>query len=177
MPVPPGALTAVDLAAVGEAFGREHARAYGHRAVLPAVEPMTGDTVFDAASLTKVIACAPAVMLLVERGQVALDAPLHRYLPEFRGDGREALDLALRHRPDAAILDIMMPDISGLDVLRFMREDPQLAKIPVIVVSAKSMPADIKMGLEAGASVYLTKPVGYLDLKDAVEKVLGLGDA
>jgi len=87
------------------------------------------------------------------------------------------MQLIASERPDAVVLDIMMPDISGLDVLRFMREDPQLAKIPVIVVSAKSMPADIKMGLEAGASVYLTKPVGYLDLKDAVEKVLGLGDA
>lgn len=75
--------------------------------------------------------------------------------------------------PDAVVLDIMMPDISGLEVLRFMRSDPRLAHIPVIVVSAKSMPADIKTGLEAGAAVYLTKPVGYLDLKDAVEKVLG----
>ncbi len=75
--------------------------------------------------------------------------------------------------PDAVVLDIMMPDISGLEVLRFMRSDPRLANIPVIVVSAKSMPADIKTGLEAGAAVYLTKPVGYLDLKDAVEKVLG----
>lgn len=87
------------------------------------------------------------------------------------------MKLIASEQPDAVVLDIMMPDISGLDVLRFMRSDPQLAKIPVIVVSAKSMPADIKTGLEAGASVYLTKPVGYLDLKEAVEKALGMGDA
>jgi CheY-like chemotaxis protein len=54
----------------------------------------------------------------------------------------------------------MMPDISGLEVLRYMRREPDLADIPVIVVSAKSMPGDIKTGLEAGASMYLTKPVG-----------------
>lgn len=87
------------------------------------------------------------------------------------------MSLIASERPDAVVLDIMMPDISGLDVLRFMRNDPQLAKIPVIVVSAKSMPADIKTGLEAGASVYLTKPVGYLDLKEAVERALGMGDS
>jgi uncharacterized protein YbbC (DUF1343 family) len=100
-----------------ERLGTAYHRAYGHRAVLPAVEPMTEDTVFDAASLTKVIACAPAVMLLVERGQVALDTPLHRYLPEFRGDGREAVTVRhlLTHtsglRPDISL----KPDWSGRD--------------------------------------------------------------
>ena len=62
---------------------------------------------------------------------------------------------------------------SGLEVLRYMRDNPKLVKIPVIVVSAKGLPIDIKVGLEAGASVYMTKPVGYLDLKQAIEKVLG----
>ncbi|MFL7868169.1 MAG: PleD family two-component system response regulator, partial [Anaerolineales bacterium] len=73
-------------------------------------------------------------------------------------------------------LDIMMPDVSGLEVLRFMRREPQLANTPVIVVSARSMPSDIKEGLEAGATLYLTKPVGYLDLKKAVDEVMQ-GDA
>jgi DNA-binding response OmpR family regulator len=76
-------------------------------------------------------------------------------------------------KPAAVILDMMMPDISGLEVLRFMQRKPGLACIPVVVVSAKSLPADIKTGLEAGTSTYLTKPVDYLDLKQAVEKVLG----
>ncbi len=77
-----------------------------------------------------------------------------------------------REKPDVVILDVMMPDVSGLEVLRFMRRDPALARIPVIVVSAKSLPSDVKSGLEAGASQYLTKPVGYLDLKQAVERVM-----
>src|SRR5262245_25286918 len=50
--------------------GRIHSKAYGHRALAPREEPMTADTIFDAASLTKVLAGAPAVMLLVERGQI-----------------------------------------------------------------------------------------------------------
>ena len=72
-----------------------------------------------------------------------------------------------------SLLDIMMPEISGLDILRQMRQDPALANIPVVVVSAKSMPADIRIGMEAGASTYLTKPVGFLELKEAVERALG----
>ena len=85
-----------------------------------------------------------------------------------------AMHMIEGEKPAAVILDIMMPDISGLEVLRFMHRHPGLASIPVIVVSAKSLPADIKTGLEAGASIYLTKPVDYLDLKQAVEKVLGV---
>lgn len=83
-----------------------------------------------------------------------------------------AMGMIDAEEPAAVILDIMMPDVSGLEVLRFMRREPKLSGIPVIVVSAKSMPADIQVGMDEGASVYLTKPVGYLDLKEAVEKVL-----
>jgi CheY-like chemotaxis protein len=83
-----------------------------------------------------------------------------------------ALTLIPQERPDAIILDIMMPELSGLEILRLLRREPQLANIPVIVVSAKSMPSDVRAGLEAGASAYLTKPVGYADLKNAVERVI-----
>src|SRR5512133_2243438 len=83
-----------------------------------------------------------------------------------------AINLIASELPDVVILDVMMPDISGLEVLKYMRGEPNLAKIPVIVISAKSMPADIKTGMDAGASVYLTKPVGFLELKQAVEKVI-----
>lgn len=82
-----------------------------------------------------------------------------------------AMDLIAKEIPDAVILDIMMPDVSGLEVLRFMRREPKLVNIPVIVVSAKSLPSDIRAGLDAGASIYLTKPVGYLELKQALESV------
>ena len=82
-----------------------------------------------------------------------------------------AMSIIRKEMPDVIILDIMMPDISGLDILRLMQAEPSLAGIPVVVVSAKSMPNDIKTGLDAGAAMYLTKPVGFLDLKNAIYKV------
>lgn len=83
-----------------------------------------------------------------------------------------AMSLIAEKKPDVIILDIMMPDISGIEILRFMRDKAELAQIPVVVVSAKSMPSDVKDGLDAGASIYLTKPVGFADLKNAVERAL-----
>jgi uncharacterized protein YbbC (DUF1343 family)/CubicO group peptidase (beta-lactamase class C family) len=67
----------------------------GWRSVVPAVEPMTVDTVFDVASLTKVVATAPSIMRLAEQGKLSLDAPVGRYVPAFAGDGREAV--TVRH--------------------------------------------------------------------------------
>jgi CubicO group peptidase (beta-lactamase class C family) len=72
-------------------------RSYGNRSVTPSVEPMTEDTIFDAASLTKVLACTPAVMLLVERGAIDLSAPVRRYLPEFPQEPAGFSPVTVRH--------------------------------------------------------------------------------
>jgi CubicO group peptidase (beta-lactamase class C family) len=74
-----------------EHAGTAYHRAYGNRCVEPTIEPMTEDTIFDAASLTKVVATTTAVMLLVEKEQVKLDEKVRVYLPEFTGDGREEI--------------------------------------------------------------------------------------
>ena len=71
--------------------GTAYHKAFGSRALVPARETMTEDTIFDAASLTKVVATTPAVMRLIERGQIKLDAAVTNYLPEFTGDGRDAV--------------------------------------------------------------------------------------
>ncbi len=86
--------------------------------------------------------------------------------------GAPAIALMSQERPDVIILDLMMPAVSGLDVLHSMRGDPTLASIPVVIVSAKASPTDIQTGLEAGASIYLTKPVAYIDLKNAVDSLM-----
>lgn len=84
--------------------------------------------------------------------------------------GVRAIDLIAEKKPAVVLLDIMMPDVSGLEVLRYMHRDPRLSHIPVIIVSAKGLPSDIKTGLDAGAAFYLTKPVSFVDLKRALEE-------
>jgi CheY-like chemotaxis protein len=86
--------------------------------------------------------------------------------------GAAAMALIEEHKPDAVVLDVMMPDLSGLDVLRKMRQDPEMVDIPVVVASAKSLPSDIQAGLDAGASAYLTKPVTYQEFSQAVQNTI-----
>lgn len=74
-----------------ERAGTVHSQAFGKRAVTPTEEPMTVETVFDLASLTKSVATGPAVMKLVEDGKINIDAPVSRYLVNFRGSGKEAI--------------------------------------------------------------------------------------
>jgi CubicO group peptidase (beta-lactamase class C family) len=69
--------------------GAVYEKAYGDRSIVPDREPMTEDTIFDMASLTKVMATTPSMMLLIQRGKVQLDAPVCTYIPEFTGGGKE----------------------------------------------------------------------------------------
>ena len=83
-----------------------------------------------------------------------------------------ALSMIRAENPDVVLLDIMMPDVSGLEVLRFMRREPDLEQIPVVIVSAKTLPSDVRTGLEAGATAYLTKPVDIDLLRKTVAQVI-----
>jgi len=73
-------------------------------------------------------------------------------------NGTEALEIATRERPHVVVLDIMMPDISGLDVCRQIMQQPENAHTKVIFLSAKSKEVEIQKGYEAGAVLYITKP-------------------
>jgi DNA-binding response OmpR family regulator len=78
--------------------------------------------------------------------------------------GREALQLIGKEPLDTVILDIMMPDVDGYEVLRHIRGNPSTRTLPVIFLTAKATPADIDKGLAMGANYYITKPFSGLDL-------------
>lgn len=88
-------------------------------------------------------------------------------------DGREALDLLADGEFDLMILDLMMPRLTGEEVLESLRADEKLAGIPVIVLTAKSQPKDVERGYEKGASFYVVKPFSNRTIRELVKYLLG----
>jgi CubicO group peptidase (beta-lactamase class C family) len=130
-------------------------KAFGRRAVRPAEEPMTEDTIFDAASLTKILATAPAIMLLWERNQVRLDEPVATYIPEFAGRNKEKI--TIRH---------LLTHTSGLN--------PGLSRNPdwngyekAIALACAEKPTD------PPGSIFRYSDINFIVLGEVVQRVSG----
>lgn len=87
-------------------------------------------------------------------------------------DGEEALNSAREHRPDLCVLDVMMPKLSGVEVLQELRRDPELARLPVILLTARGQDVDLDRGFDAGANDYVTKPFSPSELRQRVRQQL-----
>ena len=87
-------------------------------------------------------------------------------------DGAEGIEVARANQPDVIISDIMMPRTSGLELVETLKADPDTKGIPIILLSAKAQTSDLKIGMEAGADDYVTKPFEPLDLVERVNALL-----
>ena len=99
-----------------------------------------------------------------------LDA--HGYATIQTKDGMEALELARHHRPDLILMDIQLPEVSGLEVTKWLKEDDELAKIPVIAVTAFAMKGDEEKIREGGCEAYISKPISVSSFLDTVKSFL-----
>lgn len=99
---------------------------------------------------------------LRRRGYIILEAD----------DGAAALALIRQESPDLAVLDVMMPGLTGIAVVQQLAVDPATAEIPVILLSAKGQGSEIEEGLASGARLYLVKPFSPRELADRVAEVL-----
>ena len=94
------------------------------------------------------------------------------YPVDTAANGVEALQKIIARKPRLLILDVMMPEMDGFELLRHVRDEPDLADLPVIVLTAKSQDADVATGYEAGADMYLTKAFHPDELLRFVRRLL-----
>ena len=87
-------------------------------------------------------------------------------------DGAAALEACRSEKPDLAVLDVMMPGMSGFDACRELRADPDLAGVPVILLTARAQENDIEQGFAVGADDYVVKPFSPRELASRVSAVL-----
>jgi two-component system response regulator RpaA len=94
------------------------------------------------------------------------------YSVSMASGGKEALDLVTSQRPDLIILDIIMPEINGIEVCRRIRADSFMSRLPIMFLTAKGRPADVVRGLDAGGDDYLIKPFEVIELPARVRALL-----
>ena len=96
----------------------------------------------------------------------------HGYATLKTGNGIEAIELAREHHPNLIIMDIQLPEVSGLDVTRWLKEDESLRSIPVIAVTAFAMKGDEERIREGGCEAYLSKPISVAKFLETVRTYL-----
>ena len=120
----------------------------------------------------------PKTVLIVEDNE--LNMKLFNDLLEAHGyqtiqtrNGLEALDLAREHRPDLILMDIQLPEVSGLDVTRWLKEDDELKTIPVVAVTAFAMKGDEERIRQGGCEAYISKPISLSKFLETVKSYAG----
>ena len=120
----------------------------------------------------------PKKVMIVEDNE--LNMKLFRDLIEASGyetvrtrNGLEALDLARAHKPDLILMDIQLPEVSGLEVTKWLKEDEDLRVIPVIAVTAFAMKGDEEKIREGGCEAYIAKPISVTNFMEVIQKTLG----
>jgi DNA-binding response OmpR family regulator len=109
----------------------------------------------------------PVIVRLLE-----VNFEMEGFTVRMASDGQEGLDVARAEHPDVVVSDVMMPKLSGIELVGGLKADPSTASIPVILLSAKAQASDITAGLAAGADDYVTKPFEPLELIERVLKLL-----
>lgn len=100
-----------------------------------------------------------------------LDA--HGYQTIQTRDGMEALELARRHRPDLILMDIQLPEVSGLEVTKWLKEDDELRDIPVVAVTAFAMKGDEERIRDGGCEAYISKPISVATFLETIRHFVG----
>ena len=120
---------------------------------------------------------APSTVLVVDDDPVILkllevNFEMEGFTVLLAHDGEEGVAIARTQRPDIVVSDVMMPRMSGLELVEELKSDPDTSDIPIILLTAKAQTADVRAGVDAGADDYITKPFEPLDLVDRVNRLI-----
>jgi two-component system cell cycle response regulator DivK len=97
----------------------------------------------------------------------------HGYNTVATRNGVEAIDLARRHRPDLILMDIQLPEVSGLEVTKWIKDDPELHSIPIVAITAFAMKGDEERIRQGGCEAYLSKPISVAKFIETIRQFLG----
>jgi two-component system, cell cycle response regulator DivK len=97
----------------------------------------------------------------------------HGYATLQTKDGIEAMKIARQKRPDLILMDIQLPEVSGLEVTKWLKEDPELRAIPVVAVTAFAMKGDEDKIRQGGCEAYIAKPISVARFLETVQRFLG----
>ena len=121
---------------------------------------------------------APKRVLIVEDNELNMKLfndllEAHGYYTLQTKDGVEALRMARTHRPDLILMDIQLPEVSGLEVTKWLKEDDELKAIPVIAVTAFAMKGDEEVIRQGGCEAYISKPISVTSFLETVRRFVG----
>ena len=97
----------------------------------------------------------------------------HGYATIQTRNGKDAVSLARQHRPSLILMDIQLPEVSGLDVTRWLKDDPELCGIPVVAVTAFAMKGDEERIRQGGCEAYISKPISVVGFIQTVRDFIG----
>src|ERR1700735_5062038 len=100
----------------------------------------------------------------------------HGYSTVATRNGVEAIELARTYRPDLILMDIQLPEVSGLEVTKWIKDDPELNAIPVVAVTACAMKGDEERIRQGGCEAYLSKPISVAKFMETIRRFLGTPD-
>jgi two-component system cell cycle response regulator DivK len=97
----------------------------------------------------------------------------HGYRTIQTRNGFEALELARTHRPDLILMDIQLPEVSGLEVTRWLKDDDELCQIPIVAVTAFAMKGDEERIRSGGCEAYISKPISVMSFLETIRRFIG----
>ena len=120
----------------------------------------------------------PKTVMIVEDNELNMKLfhdllEAHGYKTVGTRNGIEALDLARKHRPDLILMDIQLPEVSGLEVTKWLKDDAELKSIPVVAVTAFAMKGDEERIRQGGCEAYVSKPISVPKFIETIKTYLG----